>query len=248
MLSHLVLCFLYLLSRRHLKIGWAIINSDLLCIIVFIDNGFKNLLYSWTILKYLTRIIFLTLIITETSSKWYDDKQFIWWRWEATPWKKLQVGDIVRVSIFYFFLTFFLFFIKINANLNVYVVAGETGHLLSSWFATSCKYKPRWHLLYRGLLISSLVLQMFNMFIFYHINIFFMCQTANLDGETNLKIRKALEKTWDYVTPEKASEFKGFKIEYLSICLKVKYFMYFDLYDCRWNTLWTTKQFPLYIH
>ena len=35
-------------------------------------------------------------------------------------------------------------------------------------------------------------------------------QTANLDGETNLKIRKALEKTWDYVTPEKAFEFKGF--------------------------------------
>lgn len=34
-------------------------------------------------------------------------------------------------------------------------------------------------------------------------------QTANLDGETNLKIRKALEKTWDYVTPEKVSEFKG---------------------------------------
>lgn len=35
-------------------------------------------------------------------------------------------------------------------------------------------------------------------------------QTANLDGETNLKIRKALEKTWDYVIPEKVSEFKGF--------------------------------------
>ncbi|KAI8021768.1 Phospholipid-transporting ATPase 3 [Camellia lanceoleosa] len=34
-------------------------------------------------------------------------------------------------------------------------------------------------------------------------------ETANLDGETNLKIRKALEKTWDYVTIEKASEFKG---------------------------------------
>jgi len=34
-------------------------------------------------------------------------------------------------------------------------------------------------------------------------------QTSNLDGETNLKIRKALEKTWDYVTPEKAAEFKG---------------------------------------
>ncbi|KAL2904258.1 Phospholipid-transporting ATPase 3 [Bienertia sinuspersici] len=34
-------------------------------------------------------------------------------------------------------------------------------------------------------------------------------ETSNLDGETNLKIRKALEKTWDYLTPEKASEFKG---------------------------------------
>ncbi|XP_057482184.1 phospholipid-transporting ATPase 3-like isoform X1 [Actinidia eriantha] len=34
-------------------------------------------------------------------------------------------------------------------------------------------------------------------------------ETANLDGETNLKIRKALEKTWDYLTPEKAFEFKG---------------------------------------
>ncbi|KAL7181751.1 hypothetical protein ACSBR1_040618 [Camellia fascicularis] len=34
-------------------------------------------------------------------------------------------------------------------------------------------------------------------------------ETANLDGETNLKIRKALEKTWDYMTSEKASEFKG---------------------------------------
>jgi phospholipid-transporting ATPase len=34
-------------------------------------------------------------------------------------------------------------------------------------------------------------------------------ETANLDGETNLKIRKALERTWDFVTPEKASGFKG---------------------------------------
>ncbi|MCD7464543.1 Phospholipid-transporting ATPase 3 [Datura stramonium] len=34
-------------------------------------------------------------------------------------------------------------------------------------------------------------------------------ETANLDGETNLKIRKALEKTWDYVTPEKVSAFRG---------------------------------------
>ena len=41
------------------------------------------------------------------------------------------------------------------------------------------------------------------------INLGFGSQTANLDGETNLKIRKALEKTWDYLTPDKASEFKG---------------------------------------
>ncbi|XP_060196781.1 phospholipid-transporting ATPase 3-like isoform X2 [Lycium barbarum] len=34
-------------------------------------------------------------------------------------------------------------------------------------------------------------------------------ETANLDGETNLKIRKALEKTWDYVSPEKVSAFRG---------------------------------------
>ncbi|GJN20599.1 hypothetical protein PR202_gb07995 [Eleusine coracana subsp. coracana] len=64
--------------------------------------------------------------------------------WESTPWKRLQVGDIVRV--------------------------GEKIGRVD------------------------------------YINLF---QTANLDGETNLKIRKALEKTWDYAEPGKASEFKG---------------------------------------
>ncbi|KAI3901768.1 hypothetical protein MKW98_013883 [Papaver atlanticum] len=34
-------------------------------------------------------------------------------------------------------------------------------------------------------------------------------ETSNLDGETNLKIRKALEKTWDYLTPDNISEFEG---------------------------------------
>uniref|UniRef100_A0A3Q7GD55 Phospholipid-transporting ATPase n=1 Tax=Solanum lycopersicum TaxID=4081 RepID=A0A3Q7GD55_SOLLC len=46
----------------------------------------------------------------------------------------------------------------------------------------------------------------------YHLLSLFLhelLQTANLDGETNLKIRKALEKTWDYVTPDKVSGFTG---------------------------------------
>eukprot|EP00271_Cylindrocystis_brebissonii_P018675 TRINITY_DN5406_c0_g1_i1.p1 TRINITY_DN5406_c0_g1~~TRINITY_DN5406_c0_g1_i1.p1 ORF type:complete len:1348 (-),score=328.40 TRINITY_DN5406_c0_g1_i1:1253-5296(-) len=34
-------------------------------------------------------------------------------------------------------------------------------------------------------------------------------ETSNLDGETNLKIRKALERTWDYVTADAVSEFRG---------------------------------------
>lgn len=52
----------------------------------------------------------------------------------------------------------------------------------------------------------------------------FWLQTANLDGETNLKIRKALERTWDYLTPEKASEFKGLTFYCIPMfwCLKGK--------------------------
>jgi len=38
---------------------------------------------------------------------------------------------------------------------------------------------------------------------------FYWIQTSNLDGETNLKIRKALERTWDYIDEKKAVEFKG---------------------------------------
>ncbi|KAI9168771.1 hypothetical protein LWI28_001718 [Acer negundo] len=76
-------------------------------------------------------------------------------RWEGLPWKKLQVGDIVRVKQDDFFPADLLFLASTNADGVCYI------------------------------------------------------ETANLDGETNLKIRKALEKTWDYLTPEKASEFKG---------------------------------------
>ncbi|KAG8383136.1 hypothetical protein BUALT_Bualt05G0153300 [Buddleja alternifolia] len=76
-------------------------------------------------------------------------------KWVFIPWKKLQVGDIVKVKQDGFFPADILFLASTNPDGVCYI------------------------------------------------------ETANLDGETNLKIRKAFEKTWDYVTPEKASEFKG---------------------------------------
>ncbi|CAL0331481.1 unnamed protein product [Lupinus luteus] len=76
-------------------------------------------------------------------------------KWVSIPWKKLQVGDIVKVKQDGFFPADLLFLASTNVDCVCYI------------------------------------------------------ETANLDGETNLKIRKALEKTWDYLSPEKASEFKG---------------------------------------
>ncbi|XP_065860929.1 phospholipid-transporting ATPase 3 [Euphorbia lathyris] len=76
-------------------------------------------------------------------------------RWETIPWKKLQVGDVVRIKQDGFFPADLLFLASTNPDGVCYI------------------------------------------------------ETANLDGETNLKIRKGLERTWDYLTPEKASEFKG---------------------------------------
>ncbi|KAJ3702718.1 hypothetical protein LUZ61_006423 [Rhynchospora tenuis] len=68
-------------------------------------------------------------------------------RWETTQWKKLQVGDIVRIKQDGFFPADLLFLASTNPDGVCYIEA------------------------------------------------------ANLDGETNLKIRKALEKTWDYLIP-----------------------------------------------
>lgn len=76
-------------------------------------------------------------------------------RWIKIPWKKLQVGDLVRVKQDDFFPADLLFLSGTNPDGICYI------------------------------------------------------ETANLDGETNLKIRKALERTWDYLYPDKASEFKG---------------------------------------
>ncbi|RIA04091.1 hypothetical protein BRARA_K01721 [Brassica rapa] len=76
-------------------------------------------------------------------------------QWVPIPWRKLQVGDIVKIKQDAFFPADILFLSSTNPDGICYV------------------------------------------------------ETANLDGETNLKIRKALERTWDYLVPEKASEFKG---------------------------------------
>ncbi|CAH2038382.1 unnamed protein product [Thlaspi arvense] len=76
-------------------------------------------------------------------------------QWVPIPWRKLQVGDIIKIKKDGFFPADLLFLSSTNPDGICYV------------------------------------------------------ETANLDGETNLKIRKGLERTWDYLTPEKASEFKG---------------------------------------
>jgi phospholipid-transporting ATPase len=76
-------------------------------------------------------------------------------QWVSIPWRKLQVGDIVKIKKDGFFPADILFMSSTNSDGICYV------------------------------------------------------ETANLDGETNLKIRKALERTWDYLVPEKAYEFKG---------------------------------------
>ncbi|KAL1197765.1 Phospholipid-transporting ATPase 3 [Cardamine amara subsp. amara] len=74
-------------------------------------------------------------------------------QWVPIPWRKLQVGDIVKIKKDGFFPADILFLSSTNPDGICYV------------------------------------------------------ETANLDGETNLKIRKALERTWDYLVPEKAYEF-----------------------------------------
>ncbi|CAM8884390.1 unnamed protein product [Rhodiola kirilowii] len=76
-------------------------------------------------------------------------------RWVPIPWKKLQVGDIVRIKKDGYFPADILFLASTNPDGVCYI------------------------------------------------------ETANLDGETNLKIRKALEKTWDFLSHDNAAEFKG---------------------------------------
>ena len=76
-------------------------------------------------------------------------------KFTATGWKKVRVGDVVKVEKDHFF----------PADLL----------LLSSSFEDGICY----------------------------------VETMNLDGETNLKIRKALEKTWDYINEGRAQSFSG---------------------------------------
>eukprot|EP00252_Welwitschia_mirabilis_P016484 TRINITY_DN3634_c0_g1_i2.p1 TRINITY_DN3634_c0_g1~~TRINITY_DN3634_c0_g1_i2.p1 ORF type:complete len:369 (+),score=47.07 TRINITY_DN3634_c0_g1_i2:263-1369(+) len=89
-------------------------------------------------------------VVNSTAAEVLQDGQ-----WIEVPWKKLQVGDLVRVKQDTFFPADLLFLSSTNPDGVCYI------------------------------------------------------ETANLDGETNLKIRKALERTWDFLHPEKASEFKG---------------------------------------
>ncbi|KAK4399758.1 Phospholipid-transporting ATPase 3 [Sesamum angolense] len=92
-------------------------------------------------------------------------------KWVFTPWKKLQVGDIVKVKQDGFFPADLLFLASTNP-----MVSATLRFVL---FA-----------LIRDIYAYPLEEVAHNL-------------TANLDGETNLKIRKALEKTWDYVAPRK---------------------------------------------
>ncbi|XP_042020828.1 phospholipid-transporting ATPase 3-like [Salvia splendens] len=111
----------------------------------------------------------LVLLVSLVKEAWEDWKRFQNdmsinnsnvevlqdWNWVPTPWKKLQVGDIIRVNQDGFFPADLMFLASTNPDGVCYV------------------------------------------------------ETANLDGETNLKIRKAPERTWDFVSPDKVSEFKG---------------------------------------
>ncbi|XP_027096446.2 phospholipid-transporting ATPase 3 isoform X1 [Coffea arabica] len=111
----------------------------------------------------------LVLLVSLIKEAWEDWKRFqndmainntpvdvlLDQKWISVPWKKLQVGDIIRVKQDGYFPADLLFLASPNPDGVCYT------------------------------------------------------ETANLDGETNLKIRKALEKTWDYLTPERVSEFKG---------------------------------------
>ncbi|XP_042008673.1 phospholipid-transporting ATPase 3-like isoform X2 [Salvia splendens] len=119
----------------------------------------------------ITNVIPLTLVLLVSLIKeaWEDWKRFQNdlsinnstvevlhdWSWVPTPWKQLQVGDIIRVNQDGFFPADLIFLASTNPDGVCYV------------------------------------------------------ETANLDGETNLKIRKAPERTWDFVSPNKVSEFKG---------------------------------------
>ncbi|XP_057810905.1 phospholipid-transporting ATPase 3 isoform X2 [Salvia miltiorrhiza] len=119
----------------------------------------------------ITNVLPLTLVLLVSLVKeaWEDWKRFQNdmsinnstvevlqdWNWVPTPWKRLQVGDIIRVNQDGFFPADLIFLASTNPDGVCYV------------------------------------------------------ETANLDGETNLKIRKAPERTWDFVSPDKVSEFKG---------------------------------------
>ncbi|KAK7840839.1 phospholipid-transporting atpase 3 [Quercus suber] len=152
-------------------------------------------------------------------------------KWEPIPWKKLQVGDIVRVKQDGFFPADLLFLASTNSDGVCYIetanLDGETNlkirkALERTWdFLTpekASEFKGVLWIFFCSSSLDELVVRLVKQDGFFPADLLFLAstnsdgvcyiETANLDGETNLKIRKALERTWDFLTPEKASEFK----------------------------------------
>jgi phospholipid-transporting ATPase len=108
----------------------------------------------------------------------------------------LQVGDIVKIKKDGFFPADILFMSSTNSDGICYV---EVLLLTAPLKLYSTVFLSRAKAVISSIILPSVCSYDYSLCV----------QTANLDGETNLKIRKALERTWDYLVPEKAYEFKG---------------------------------------
>ncbi|KAF3533387.1 hypothetical protein DY000_02041156 [Brassica cretica] len=114
-------------------------------------------------------------------------------QWVPIPWRKLQVGDIVKLYCLHYS---YSGRVQLPSVIYVYHCAAFLRHILTS---------GKGHWIKKDAFFPADILFLSST------NPDGICyvETANLDGETNLKIRKALERTWDYLVPEKASEFRG---------------------------------------
>ncbi|KAG5629726.1 hypothetical protein H5410_001443 [Solanum commersonii] len=121
--------------------------------------------------------------------------------WVNAPWKKLQAGDIVRCPPYawrYYPPPFFPTLATPSSHPGAHQICSMFRHCPFRLCKTAEQVKQDEFFPADLIFLAST-------------NPDGVCyiETANLDGETNLKIRKALEKTWDYVSPEKISAFRG---------------------------------------